>query len=158
MLDQRIFSECIQDNAKMAAHICVMAKRQLSDQFDLLLITREDQTGSILLTGFSADDGGSVQVNFAAIHDSLTAIAIERELKKGVRQAPTITQFLSVFANRNFNEKIDTPLLPKEFLNGGSFSDLNMLVTPLLAKPTQLVGLLRLFSTSKIQEKDYDIY
>jgi hypothetical protein len=33
-----------------------------------------------------------------------------------------------------------------------------MLVIPLLAKPNQLIGLLRLFSTSKIQEKDFEIY
>jgi hypothetical protein len=69
----------------MAAHICAQAKRQLGDQFDLLFITREDQTEGILLTGFDADDGGSLQANYKAIHDSLTAIAIERELKKGVK-------------------------------------------------------------------------
>jgi hypothetical protein len=33
-----------------------------------------------------------------------------------------------------------------------------MLVIPLVAKPNLLKGLLRLFSSSKIQEKDFDIY
>jgi hypothetical protein len=33
-----------------------------------------------------------------------------------------------------------------------------MLVIPLVAKPNLLKGLLRLFSSSKIQEKDFDVY
>ena len=87
MLDQKTFGECIDDNSKMVTNICAQTTRQLGDHFDMLLITREEQTDSILLTGFDADDGGCLQVNYKAIQDSLTAIAIERELKKGVKQS-----------------------------------------------------------------------
>ena len=58
MLDQKAFSECIDDNSKMVANICAKTTRQLGDHFDMLLITREEQAESILLTGFDADDGG----------------------------------------------------------------------------------------------------
>lgn len=33
-----------------------------------------------------------------------------------------------------------------------------MLVIPLVAQQSKLLGLLRLFSTSKIQEKEFDVY
>jgi len=57
------------------------------------LITREDQTQSIVLTGFDPDEDGSLSVNYKAVEDSLTAIAIERELKKGVKSTVQLMQF-----------------------------------------------------------------
>jgi hypothetical protein len=66
-------------------------------------------------------------------------------------------QFSSLFGNKHFNETIDTPFLTKAFLNGGSYSDLNLLAIPLQSQ-NQLKGLLRLFSVAKVQEKDYELY
>jgi len=46
-----------------------------------------------VLTGFDPDEDGSLSVNYKAIEDSLTAIAIERELKKGVKSTVQLMQF-----------------------------------------------------------------
>jgi hypothetical protein len=66
-------------------------------------------------------------------------------------------QFSSVFGNKNFDDRIDTPLLSSDFLNKMR-GDLNMLAIPLLNKKHELKGLMRLFSSAKTLQKDFNLF
>lgn len=76
----------------MAMHICTQAEKHMSDHFDILLIS-QDETEGLVLSGFDRETTSEVQVSFKAVQDSLTGIALERELKKGVKQTVQLMQF-----------------------------------------------------------------
>ena len=86
MLDQCVFANCIEDDAKMVIQICSQAEKLMGDHFDIILIKNDDQVDGFALSGFDPETNLEVQVSFKAIQDSLTGIAIERELKKGVKK------------------------------------------------------------------------
>lgn len=76
----------------MAMHICTQAEKHMSDHFDILVI-RQDETDGLALSGFDRETNSEVQVSFKAVQDSLTGIALARELKKGVKQTVQLMQF-----------------------------------------------------------------
>jgi hypothetical protein len=64
----------------------------MGDHFDILLLKNDEQEG-LNLSGFDRETTTEVQISFKAVHESLTGAAIERELKKGVKQTVQLMQF-----------------------------------------------------------------
>ena len=59
----------------------------------------------------------------------------------------------AILSNTMFNEQVDAPLIPKSFLESRSFQDLEMLGVPLYDQSMQLIGLMRVFSPTRITEE-----
>ena len=57
MLDSKVFTQCIESDSLMVINICSIAKRELGDQFDLFLVSREDKNENLLFTGFDPEEG-----------------------------------------------------------------------------------------------------
>ena len=82
-------------------------------------------------------------MSVTAVKDSLTGESLVRVAP--IQQGQT-KLFSNLFSNKRFDEQIDTPLLPRNFLENGSLQNLNMLVLPLRDDQLGLIGILRIFS------------
>ena len=79
-------------------------------------------------------------------------------LKRTPRGEGSIKLTAEMFANTMFNEQIDTPLVPKQFLLSKTFNDLEVLALPLHDPNMQLIGLMRVYSTSRFTEEMQGLY
>ena len=96
----------------------------LGDYCDIQFLSSEEVTGDgeearliEILTGFDYDQGFPRQVNLQAIEHSLTVHSLERT----PRSQGQIKLTPNIFANNQFNEQIDAPLLPRSFLQSKAF-------------------------------------
>ena len=79
-------------------------------------------------------------------------------LKRTPRGEGQVRLTQTIFTNPLFNAQVDAPLLPKHFLNGSSFQNLEMLALPLHDDALNLIGLMRVFTGTRFSEEMQTVY
>ena len=124
LLNSQRFNECLQKDEHLSLILATQVKAMLGDYCDIQFLSSEELSGEEeevrlieVLTGYDYDQGFPRQVNLQAIEHSLTVHSLERT----PRSQGQIKLTPNIFANNQFNEQVDAPLLPRSFLQSKAF-------------------------------------